>query len=152
VEITKLKFWGSVLLAFLIGWSLSFFVHRQSVKLDDSIFDSNKSSLHSPKTVQNLDNNALVSVSEIPDYAIETLEYILEYGEAPTGYVGGRSFQNREGLLPKKTKNEHRLNYREWDVHPRQSGKNRGAERLVTSQLGDAYFTADHYKSFKKIK
>lgn len=64
------------------------------------------------------------------------------YGEPPPGYVGGRSFQNRERKLP-------RGRYREYDVHPKVPGKNRGAERIVIEQrTGKAYYTHDHYNSF----
>jgi len=37
-------------------------------------------------------------------------------------------------------------------VNPRMPGKNRGPERLVTGSDGSAYYTADHYKSFIKIR
>jgi ribonuclease T1 len=54
--------------------------------------------------------------------------------------------------LPKIGKNNKRINYREWDVNPKIEGKNRGKERLVTGDDDSAYFTNDHYQSFKKIK
>ena len=39
--------------------------------------------------------------------------------------------------------------YREYDVHPKVPGKNRGAERIVIDQrTGKAYYTADHYRTF----
>ncbi|GMV49815.1 MAG: hypothetical protein AMXMBFR67_13580 [Nitrospira sp.] len=79
----------------------------------------------------------------IPASARATLKAIEErYGEPPPGYVGGRSFQNRERKLP-------RGRYREYDVHPKVPGKNRGAERIVIEQrTGKAYYTHDHYNSF----
>ena len=79
----------------------------------------------------------------IPSVARETLKAIEgRHGEPLPGYAGGRSFQNRERVLP-------RGRYREYDVHPKVAGKNRGAERIVINQAtGKAYYTGDHYRSF----
>jgi ribonuclease T1 len=66
-------------------------------------------------------------------------------GEPPAGYVGGRAFHNRERQLP-------RGRYREYDVHPRVPGLNRGPERLVVDQTtGRAYYTGDHYRTFVRL-
>jgi guanyl-specific ribonuclease Sa len=100
--------------------------------------DSNE---NSSKNYQNKNNQSI----NIPDYALETLKYIRKHKKAPENYVGGRNFQNRERQLPRGEK------YQEWDVHPKIQGKNRGAERLVTSD-SKAYFTSDHYRSFTEIK
>lgn len=79
----------------------------------------------------------------IPPAARETLKAIeARHGDPLPGYIGGRNFQNRERVLP-------RGRYREYDVHPKVPGKNRGAERIVINQAsGKAYYTADHYRSF----
>ncbi|HMU30547.1 MAG: hypothetical protein KF854_11820 [Nitrospira sp.] len=79
----------------------------------------------------------------IPSAARDTLKAIeARHGEPLPGYVGGRNFLNRERVLP-------RGRYREYDVHPKVPGKNRGAERIVINQSsGKAYYTADHYRSF----
>ena len=81
--------------------------------------------------------------ASIPLSARETLSAIeSRQGEPPPGYIGGRTFQNRERVLP-------RGRYREYDVHPKVPGKNRGAERIVIDQrTGKAYYTADHYRTF----
>jgi guanyl-specific ribonuclease Sa len=88
----------------------------------------------------------------VPNKVWKVLSQIEETGEAPDGYVGGRKFKNLEGLLPKADKNNKKINYKEWDVNPKIEGKNRGKERLVTGDDKSAYFTNDHYESFKKIK
>lgn len=88
----------------------------------------------------------------IPSKVLKVLSQIEETGEAPEGYVGGRKFKNLEGLLPKKNADDRKINYQEWDVNPKVDGKNRGKERLVTGDDRSAYFTNDHYQSFKKIK
>ena len=66
----------------------------------------------------------------------------LRRGQPLPGYVGGRVFENREQRLP-------RGRYREYDVNPKVSGRNRGAERLVIERrTGKAYYTQDHYRTF----
>lgn len=88
----------------------------------------------------------------IPSAAYDTWEYVKKHNKAKKGYVGGRRFGNYEQLLPKKTANNKKINYREWDIYPKKKGQNRGAERLVTSSDGNAYYTADHYASFIKLE
>ena len=84
--------------------------------------------------------------ADVPQKVIEVLNYVKAHGEAPKGYVGGRVFQNREHRLPETT------TYNEWDVNPKVNGQNRGAERLITGKDKSAYYTNDHYRTFKKIE
>lgn len=59
------------------------------------------------------------------------------------GAIGGDIFQNREGLLPKKSG---RIYY-ECDIDT--WGKtSRGAKRIVFSNDGLVYYTDDHYETF----
>ncbi len=88
--------------------------------------------------------------NQIPTYVLEVLDYVRQNHQAMEGYVGGRKFMNREKQLP-KTDNQGPINYQEWDVHPKRSGQNRGAERLVTGSNNTAYYTANHYQSFTPI-
>jgi ribonuclease T1 len=80
---------------------------------------------------------------EIPEKARVVLAEIQKrHGEPPPGYVGGRTFSNRERRLP-------RGSYREYDVNPKKSGRNRGTERIVIERrTGKAYYTRDHYETF----
>jgi ribonuclease T1 len=94
------------------------------------------------------DNN----YSLAPEYVWETLEYIEQYDKAPPDFVGGREFQNRERRLPLKDVQQQTIRYREWDVHPKISGQNRGPERLVTGSDQSAWYTRDHYNHFTKLK
>lgn len=89
---------------------------------------------------------------DIPEYVVQTLKYVETYQKAPEGYVGGRTFENREKRLPQTGSDGKRIRYREWDVHPKVPGKNRGAERLVTGSDKSAWFTSDHYNSFTQLK
>ena len=59
--------------------------------------------------------------------------------------IGGDKFGNREGILPKAKGRQ----YYECDVNF-DDGK-RGAERLVFSNDGLIYYTADHYNSFELV-
>lgn len=144
------------LFIFLIGWSLSFLFHTKEIKIEDKY----KQPLNI-KQNEEQNNNSSISENqstyindekEIPSYVIDVLDYIELNQKAPEGFVGGRTFKNREGLLPKKDENGKLFFYQEWDVHRKEKGKNRGAERLVTSNMGNAYYTKDHYQSFIKIK
>lgn len=142
----KTKFWIGFLIAFILGWGANHFYQTKSIKIEDKVSfqSSTPSSVYKPNIAQE-------SSSKFPDYVLETLEYVRENNEAPSGYVVGRTFQNRENQLPKIDNQGKKIQYREWDVHPKKGGQNRGAERLVTSDNGDAYYTKDHFQSFIKI-
>ena len=81
--------------------------------------------------------------AEVPQKALDVLAEIQKRnGEPPPGYVGGRTFGNREHRLP-------RGRYREYDVNPKVPGKSRGTERIVIEQrTGKAYYSRDHYETF----
>ena len=82
------------------------------------------------------------AAAAVPQKAYTVADYVAKNGKAPQGYVGGTVFQNREGLLPQG------VAYKEYDVNPKVSGQNRGAERIVLWNDGSRYYTGDHYASF----
>jgi len=90
--------------------------------------------------------------SGIPQKVYDVLKYIREYNHAMPGYVGGRVFSNREEILPREDNNGNPILYHEWDVNPKVEGQNRGTERIITGSDGRAWYTNDHYQSFKEIK
>jgi ribonuclease T1 len=92
------------------------------------------------------------TTNNIPQKVYTVLEYIRAHNDAPTGYVGGRNFQNREGRLDKKDASGKKIFYQEWDVNPKTRGINRGAERLITGSDNRAWYTNDHYKNFQEVK
>lgn len=144
------------ILIFITGWSLSFIFHTKEIKIEDKIDTFNNIAQHDRQNevslVEERQSSNINNEENIPSYVFEVLDYIERNKKAPEGYVGGRTFKNREGLLPKKDQNGKMFFYQEWDVHKKVKGKNRGAERLVTSNMGNAYYTLDHYQSFIKIK
>ncbi len=93
---------------------------------------------------------------EIPREAHAILTYVRAHNEAPAGFVGGRRFGNYgkdgEQKLPLLDAQGKAIEYREWDIHPKVPGRNRGAERLVTGSDGRAWYTADHYSRFTEIE
>jgi ribonuclease T1 len=90
--------------------------------------------------------------SRIPAKVYKVLAYIRQNNAPMNGYVGGRNFGNRERVLPQKDSNGRRMKYQEWDVNPKKNGKNRGVERIITSENGQAWYTNDHYATFTEIK
>jgi dienelactone hydrolase len=95
---------------------------------------------------------ALETPKGIPEKVLKVLEYVDKNGEAMPGYEGGRTFGNFERRLPQTDDKGRRIKYREWDVNPLKPGVNRGPERLITGSDGAAYYTDDHYATFKKIR
>jgi ribonuclease T1 len=86
-----------------------------------------------------------IGVRELPIEARATLELIKAGGPFPYPQ-DGRRFSNREKLLPL----EGRGYYREYTV--RTPGvRGRGARRIVAGSGGEFYYTADHYRSFRRI-
>ncbi len=65
---------------------------------------------------------------------------------APGCCIGGDKFGNYEGLLPEADGRR----YYECDINTL-GAKSRGAERLVFSNDGLIYYTADHYESFELL-
>jgi guanyl-specific ribonuclease Sa len=100
--------------------------------------------------------DAVPSSARVPERVMRVLRQIDKTGQAPDGYEGGRTFlnlgRNGEESLPRRDSNGKPVSYHEWDVNPHISGHNRGAERLVTGSDGSAYYTADHYRTFTKIR
>jgi ribonuclease T1 len=90
--------------------------------------------------------------AKVPEKVLKVLAYVDEHDKAMDGYEGGRHFGNFEKVLPQTDAKGRKLQYREWDVNPLRKGVNRGPERLVTGSDGSAWYTADHYKTFNKVR
>lgn len=95
------------------------------------------------------------NVVPIPMNVIKLLEFLDSTGQAPPNTEGGRTFLNdgRGGgeVLPNTDAGGSPISYREWDVNP--SGpRGRDAERVVTGSDGSAYYTDNHYQTFRKVR
>ena len=64
---------------------------------------------------------------------------------APGKSIGGDSFGNREGLLPKQQGRK----YYECDINYKEGF--RGAERIIYSNDGLVFYTSDHYQTFDQL-
>lgn len=91
---------------------------------------------------------ATVAAEQLPAEARATLQLIDAGGPFPYRR-DGISFQNRERRLPEQAKGY----YREYTV-PTPGSRDRGARRIVTGGKPAEvfYYTADHYKSFRRIQ
>jgi ribonuclease T1 len=82
----------------------------------------------------------------VPQYARDVFAYVMKNGRAPRGYAGDRLWQNREHRLPAGG------DFREYDVHPKVRGVNRGPERIIVDRpAGKGWYTGDHYRTFIPI-
>jgi len=138
----RIGIWSLALLICFIG-----IFYFQSKPPSKPVDGTNKPTLVGEK-VQTDSSTLNKPKTNIPDYVFWVLDYVTIHHKAPEGFVGGRTFMNREKSLPVKTFEGTPISYREWDVHRKLSGQNRGPERLVTGSDRKAYYTQDHYKTF----
>ena len=87
-----------------------------------------------------------VDVSDLPAQARTTLRLISSRGPFPYRQ-DGVVFANRERRLPR----QERGYYHEYTVETPGS-RDRGARRIVTGRSGQKWYTADHYRSFVRIR
>jgi len=149
------------ILTLFVGISFGMFIQDQIFQKKDFFREKENNRICSSENGLNSNNdfgknknykNEKTGETEVPAKVFKILNYINEHQSPPNGYVGGRIFKNLEGLLPKTSEQNKKIIYKEWDVNPKVKGINRGPERLVTNNFGDAYYSDDHYKSFKKIQ
>jgi len=95
------------------------------------------------------ENSAVgIAAAQLPAEARVTLTLIDAGGPFPYRR-DGIVFQNRERRLPERAKGY----YHEYTVQT-PGGSNRGARRIITGDKPPVvfYYTADHYKSFRRIQ
>ena len=88
---------------------------------------------------------ATVTTSALPPEARATLA-LIDRGGPFRHSQDGQVFQNREGVLPRKSSGY----YHEYTVETPGSA-DRGARRIVTGSGGEQFYTDDHYVSFREI-
>lgn len=87
-----------------------------------------------------------VAPRELPPEAQHTLALVRAGG--PFRYAqDGRTFGNREGLLPRRGHGY----YREYTVET-PGERDRGPRRIVAGRDGELFYTDDHYRSFRRIR
>lgn len=87
-----------------------------------------------------------IQYAALPPEARSTINRILAGG--PLLYPqDGTVFGNREGLLPPRPRGY----YHEYTV-PTPGASDRGARRIVAGKGREMYYTADHYRSFQRIR
>jgi ribonuclease T1 len=88
----------------------------------------------------------LIAVAELPAEARDTLQAIKRGG--PFAYDrDGAVFRNYERILPQQPRGY----YREYTART-PGARNRGARRIVCGPPVECYYTADHYRTFKRIR
>ena len=87
----------------------------------------------------------IIAVANLPIEARDTLHAIKQGG--PFAYPrDGVVFKNYERILPAQPRGY----YREYTVKT-PGAHNRGTRRIISGKLNEYYYTADHYKTFKRI-
>ncbi len=87
-----------------------------------------------------------IAAAELPAEGRDTLRLIEQGGPFPYER-DGVTFKNYERVLPKQPRGY----YHEYTVKT-PGVKHRGARRIVCGQPVECYYTADHYRTFKRIK
>ena len=87
-----------------------------------------------------------VAVAQLPPEARETLHMILHGGPFPYAR-DGIVFGNYEHKLPQRPRGY----YHEYTVKT-PGAHDRGARRIVCGPQLECYYTADHYRTFRRIK
>ena len=87
-----------------------------------------------------------IPVAGLPPEVRATLATIRAGGPFPH-QQDGRAFGNREKLLPRRARGYSR----EYTVRT-PGARDRGARRIVAGKGGEVYYTADHYRTFMRIR
>jgi ribonuclease T1 len=98
-----------------------------------------------PDATQAETSSDTILVAQLPPEGRETLRLIKRGGPFPYPR-DGVVFSNFERILPKQARGY----YREYTVKT-PGIDHRGARRIVCGVVPECYYTADHYKSFKRI-
>lgn len=87
-----------------------------------------------------------IARAELPGAAQQTLQLVERGGPFPYRR-DGIVFGNLEGRLPARARGY----YQEYTV-PTPGSRDRGARRIIAGKAGEAYYSDDHYRSFRRIR
>ena len=88
----------------------------------------------------------VITLAELPAKARDTLRTIKQGGHFAYERDGA-VFGNYELMLPKQPRGY----YHEYTVKT-PGARNRGARRIISGEVNEYYYTADHYQTFKQIR
>lgn len=88
---------------------------------------------------------AVIAIAELPVEARDTLRAIKQGGPFVYPRDGG-VFNNFEQVLPTRPRGY----YHEYTVVT-PDVQNRGVRRIISGEISEYYYTADHYQTFKRI-
>jgi ribonuclease T1 len=120
-------FWLSCIVAVLI------FAAGQIGNARDTNFEAAKAAMPS------------IAIAALPPEGQTTLQLIKKGGPFPYR-KDGSIFGNRERNLPRQSRGY----YKEYTVKT-PSAHNRGARRIIAGEVGEYYYTSDHYSTFQRI-
>ena len=138
----------TVLLALLLGLALLAFVLAgvpQTGTAPSGAGTTSAVTTEAPPALANPSGLPEVKASDLPAEARQTLALIARGGPYPYSRDDA-TFGNLERILPRRSSGY----YKEYTVRtPGES--DRGARRIVAGQVGEKYYTPDHYNSFTFI-
>lgn len=91
-------------------------------------------------------DGSTIAYSQLPPEAQDVITRIKAHGTFEFKQ-DGQTFQNRERILPQQPRGY----YKEYTVIT-PNATNRGARRIIAGQPNEFYYTADHYRSFYRVK
>jgi len=112
---------------------------------NNSLFSAKNDNLTSLVT-SNSTTIPAISTDQLPPEALITIKNIKNGGPFPFPNHDGTTFSNREEMLPSKPLSY----YKEYTV-PTPGIHSRGAQRIVTGESGEMYYTPDHYNTFERV-
>lgn len=131
----------------LLALVVAVYIGREVGSDDDNSGDStpNRSVSQQLQPAQAQQSGELVALSALPDEATVVWRLIEAGGPFPYEQ-DGRTFGNRERLLPAESSGY----YREYTI-PTPGEDDRGPRRFVLGREDELYYTADHYESFVRV-
>lgn len=112
---------------------------------NNSLFSAKNDNLTSLVT-SNSTTIPTISTDQLPPQALITIKNIKNGGPFPFPNHDGTTFSDREEMLPSKPLSY----YKEYTV-PTPGIHSRGAQRIVTGESGEMYYTPDHYNTFERV-
>ena len=129
------------------GVSSSYYA-QQNIRAHDNWW---RNSCYNPNMTWSNGATVQANAATVPQHAWDTLNHIKGHnGSPPNGYKGGKLFANDGRNGEERLPNNYGP-FREYDVHPKVAGQDRGAERIVVGN-GAVWYTSNHYYTFTRLE